>query len=241
MCVVLRTSYRCRKLWMPALISGVPGAVPFQYLGMIVSPDTAPYVLRSITARGASSSLSRPQIPARSASLRNWRSNSLSLPREPENQSPRKSRGTDRRFAPPGSPPGGFLSDLPTFKEADDRVRATDARYAFIVLGAVLDATNLPHDLAASWLDWPRHATPSQPGRPCQASGGWACQPQHGFQCDRQARDFLRAKEPDCRVRSGVSGSGAACTSCAFMSAIWRALYVFGIGQLPRCPDHSRD
>ena len=30
---------------MPALISGAPGAVPFQYLGMIDSPDTAPYVL----------------------------------------------------------------------------------------------------------------------------------------------------------------------------------------------------
>ena len=53
--------------------------------------------------------------------------------------------------APPGSPPGGFLlSDLVTLKETDDRIRATDARHATIVLAAVLYDANLSHDLAAS-------------------------------------------------------------------------------------------
>ena len=95
---------------MPALISGVPGAVPFQYLGMINSPDTAPYVLLEhygsrcvILAEQATNTRAQRFFTKLAVELL------IAAARTRKSEPAKIARALIAQFAPPGSPPGGFV------------------------------------------------------------------------------------------------------------------------------------
>ena len=163
------------------------------------------------------------------------------------NQAPGCESANNRRYASPvpvmrpAHHRAVLLSDPATCKETDDRVRATNARYAFVVLGAVLHATNLPHNVAAGWLVGPcAQRLCSQVGR-VRLQVSWLVSRDAAFDAIDQPRNFLRAKEPDVscqvgRIRQRRSVSVLRLHVCylARVVSLWH-------GQLPRCPDHSRE